>query len=133
MKGKRMRVSKEVYEKLLNNSIDQKKNKYNNTKVEYKGIRFDSIKEMKHYQLLEYLQKIGEIKELKLQVPYELIPKYKINNKTVRKTTYIADFTYITTNDDKLHIVDTKGFKTDVYRLKKKLFEYKYGVEVEEV
>ena len=122
-----------MYERLLSNSIDQKKNKYNNTKVEYKGIKFDSIKEMKHYQLLEYLQKIGEIKELKLQVPYELIPKYKINNKTVRKTTYIADFTYITTKDDKLHIVDTKGFKTDVYRLKKKLFEYKYGVEVEEV
>jgi hypothetical protein len=133
MKGKRMRVSKEVYERLLNNSIDQKKNKYNNTKVEYKGIKFDSIKEMKHYQLLEYLQRIGEIKELKLQVPYELIPKYKINNKTVRKTTYIADFTYITTKDDKLHIVDTKGFKTDVYRLKKKMVEYKYGVEIEEV
>ncbi len=128
-----MRISKEVYERLLSNSIDQKKNKYNNTKVEYKGIKFDSIKEMKHYQLLEYLQRIGEIKELKLQVPYELIPKYKINNKTVRKTTYIADFTYITTKDGKLHIVDTKGFKTDVYRLKKKLFEYKYGVEVEEV
>ena len=122
-----------MYERLLSNSIDQKKNKYNNTKVEYKGIKFDSIKEMKHYQLLEYLQKIGEIKELKLQVPYELIPKYKINNKTVRKTTYIADFTYITTKDDKLHIVDTKGFKTDVYRLKKKMVEYKYGVEVEEV
>lgn len=128
-----MRVSKEVYERLLSNSIDQKQNKYKNTKVEYKGIKFDSIKEMKHYQLLEYLQKIGEIKELKLQVPYELIPKYKINNKTVRKTTYIADFTYITTKDDKLHIVDTKGFKTDVYRLKKKMVEYKYGVEVEEV
>jgi len=122
-----------VYERLLSNSIDQKKNKYNNTKVEYKGIKFDSIKEMKHYQLLEYLQRIGEIKELKLQVPYELIPKYKINNKTVRKTTYIADFTYITTKDDKLHIVDTKGFKTDVYRLKKKMVEYKYGVEIEEV
>ncbi len=128
-----MRVSKEVYERLLSNSIDQKQNKYKNTKVEYKGIKFDSIKEMKHYQLLEYLQKIGEIKELKLQVPYELIPKYKINNKTVRKTTYIADFTYITTKDDKLHIVDTKGFKTDVYRLKKKMVEYKYGVEIEEV
>ncbi len=128
-----MRISQEVYNKLLSNSIDQKKNKYNNTKVEYKGIKFDSIKEMKHYQLLEYLQKIGEIKELKLQVPYELIPKYKINNKTVRKCVYLADFTYITTKDDKLHVIDTKGFRTDVYRLKKKLFEYKYGVEVEEV
>jgi DNA polymerase III sliding clamp (beta) subunit (PCNA family) len=88
---------------------------------------------MKHYQLLEYRQKIGEIKELKLQVPYELIPKYKMNDKTIRKTQYIADFTYVSTKDNKLHVVDTKGFKTDVYRLKKKIFEYKYGIEIEEV
>lgn len=128
-----MRVSKEVYERLLSNSIDQKKNKYNNTKVEYKGIKFDSIKEMKHYQLLEYLQKIGEIKELKLQVPYELIPKYKINNKTVRKCVYVADFVYYDTKDNKVHVIDTKGFRTDTYKLKKKLFEYKYKIEIEEV
>lgn len=128
-----MRISQEVYNKLLSNSIDQKKNKYNNTKVEYKGIKFDSVKEMQHYQLLEYRQRIGEIKELKLQVPYELIPTYKINNKTVRKCVYIADFTYISVTDNKLHVIDTKGFRTDTYKLKKKLFEYKYGVEVEEV
>lgn len=128
-----MRISQEVYNKLLSNSIDQKKNKYNNTKVEYKGIKFDSIKEMKHYQLLEYLQKIGEIKELKLQVPYELIPKYKINNKTVRKCVYVADFVYYDTKDNKVHVIDTKGFRTDTYKLKKKLFEYKYKIEIEEV
>lgn len=128
-----MRVSDRLYKKFLNNSIDQKKSKYHNTKVEYNGIKFDSIKEMKTYQLLEYRQKIGEIKELKLQVPYELIPKYKMNDKTIRKTQYIADFTYVSTKDNKLHVVDTKGFKTDVYRLKKKMFEYKYGIEIEEV
>jgi len=128
-----MRVSDRLYKKFLNNSIDQKKSKYHNTKVEYNGIKFDSIKEMKTYQLLEYRQKIGEIKELKLQVPYELIPKYKMNNKTIRKAQYIADFTYISTKDNKLHVVDTKGFKTDVYRLKKKMFEYQYGIEIEEV
>lgn len=128
-----MRVSKEVYERLLNNSIGQKKSKYRNTKVEYKGIKFDSVKEMKHYQLLEYLEKKGDIRELKLQVPFELIPTYKINNKTIRKTQYIADFTYITAKDNKTHIVDTKGFRTDVYKLKKKMFEYKYGIEIEEV
>lgn len=128
-----MRVSKEVYERLLSNSIDQKKSKYHNTKVEYKGIKFDSVREMRHYQLLEYMQKNGEIKDLRLQVPFELIPSYKINNKTVRKCVYVADFTYITTKDDKLHVIDTKGFRTDTYKLKKKLFEYKYGVEVEEV
>lgn len=110
-----------------------KYNKYRNKKVYVDNIKFDSKKESEEYLKLKYLQKIGEIKELKLQVPYELIPKYKINNKIVRKCVYVADFTYITTKDDKLHIVDTKGFKTDVYRLKKKLFEYKYGVEVEEV
>ena len=128
-----MRVSDRLYKKFLNNSIDQKKSKYHNTKVEYNGIKFDSVKEMKHYQLLEYRQKIGEIKELKLQVPYELIPKYKMNDKTIRKTQYIADFTYVSTKDNKLHVVDTKGFKTDVYRLKKKMFEYQYGIEIEEV
>ena len=128
-----MKISKEVYNRLLNNSINQKQNKYKNTKVEYKGIKFDSIKEMKHYQLLEYLQKNGEIKELKLQVPFELIPTFKINGKTVRKTQYIADFTYISVKDNKLHIIDTKGFRTDVYKIKKKMFEYKYKIEIEEV
>jgi hypothetical protein len=29
--------------------------------------------------------------------------------------------------------VDVKGFKTEVYKLKKKLFEFKYQVELEEV
>ena len=128
-----MRVSDRLYKKFLNNSIDQKKSKYHNTKVEYNGIKFDSVKEMKHYQLLEYRQKIGEIKELKLQVPYELIPKYKMNDKTIRKTTYVADFVYYDTRDNKTHIIDVKGFKTQTYKLKKKLFEYKYKIEIEEV
>ena len=128
-----MRVSDRLYKKFLNNSIDQKKSKYHNTKVEYNGIKFDSIKEMKTYQLLEYRQKIGEIKELKLQVPYELIPKYKMNDKTIRKCVYIADFVYYDTGDNKIHVVDTKGFRTDTYKLKKKMFEYKYGIEIEEV
>lgn len=128
-----MRVSDRLYKKFLNNSIDQKKSKYHNTKVEYNGIKFDSVKEMKHYQLLEYRQKIGEIKELKLQVPYELIPKYKMNDKTIRKTTYVADFVYYDTRDNKTHVIDVKGFKTQTYKLKKKLFEYKYKIEIEEV
>jgi hypothetical protein len=30
-------------------------------------------------------------------------------------------------------VIDVKGFRTEIYRLKKKLFEYKYGIEIEEV
>lgn len=62
--------------------------------------------------------------------------KFKVGNKTRRKITYKADFSYITTEDDKLHVVDVKSpytAKNEVYRLKKKLFEYKYGMELEEI
>ena len=107
--------------------------KYHNKKVEYDGYTFDSIREKNYYIKLKLLEKAGKIKELELQKEYELQPSFKLNNKTSRKITYRADFTYKTTEDDKLHVVDVKGFRTDVYRLKKKLFEYKYRIEIEEI
>ena len=107
--------------------------KYHNKKVEYDGYTFDSIKEKNYYIKLKLLEKAGKIKELELQKEYELQPSYKLNNKTYRSIKYRADFTYKTTEDDKLHVIDVKGFRTDVYRLKKKLFEYKYRIEIEEI
>ena len=107
--------------------------KYHNKKVEYDGYTFDSIREKNYYIKLKLLEKAGKIKELELQKEFELQPSYKLNNKTSRKITYRSDFTYKTTEDDKLHVVDVKGFRTDVYRLKKKLFEYKYRIEIEEI
>lgn len=128
-----MRVNKEVYEKLLGNSIDVKQNKYKNKKVEYKGHKFDSKKEEAYYIKLEILEQRGKIKKLELQKVYELQPSFKINGKTYQKITYKADFSYISVEDNKLHVIDVKGFKTDVYKLKKKMFAYKYGIEIEEV
>ena len=107
--------------------------KYHNKKVKYDGYTFDSIKEKNYYIKLKLLEKAGKIKELELQKEFELQPNYKLNNKTSRKITYRADFTYKTTEDDKLHVIDVKGYRTDVYRLKKKLFEYKYQIEIEEI
>ena len=107
--------------------------KYHNKKVIYDGYTFDSIREKNYYIKLKLLEKSGKIKELELQKEFELQPSFKLNNKTSRKITYRADFTYKTTEDDKLHVIDVKGFRTDVYRLKKKLFEYKYRIEIEEI
>lgn len=107
--------------------------KYHNKKVKYDGYTFDSIREKNYYIKLKLLEKSGKIKELGLQKEFELQPSFKLNNKTSRKITYRADFTYKTTEDDKLHVIDVKGFKTDVYKLKKKLFEYKYRIEIEEI
>lgn len=108
-------------------------NKYRNIKVECDGHKFDSRKEADYYLWLKALQKLGNIRDLELQKEYILQDKFKLNNKTIRKITYVADFTYYSYIDKKVHVVDVKGFKTEVYKLKKKLFEYKYGIEIEEV
>lgn len=129
-----MRVSKQIYEQLINHSIDsklQKQNKYKNKHVEYHGIKFDSKKEGTYYLKLKAMEELGIIKDLKLQVKFELQPSYKFNGKTIRAINYIADFTYYDENN-KYHIVDTKGIKTDVYKIKKKMMQYK-GYEIEEV
>ena len=100
--------------------------KYHNTKTFINGIKFDSKLEAKRYTELKLLEKQGLIKDLTIQPSYELIPSFKKNNKTYRKTQYIADFSYYDVDLDKTIVEDTKGFKTDVYLLKKKLFEYNY-------
>ena len=48
-----------------------------------------------------------------------------------REREYIADFVYYI-NNTKI-VEDVKGRKTDVYMIKKKLFEYKYKETIEEV
>lgn len=129
-----MRVSKQVYEQLINHSIDSKQikqSKYKNKHVEYHGIKFDSKKEGTYYLKLKAMEELGIIKDLKLQVKFELQPSFKFNGKTIRAINYIADFTYYDENN-KYHIVDTKGVKTEIYKIKKKMMQYK-GYEIEEV
>lgn len=128
-----MRISNETYKKLLGNSIDVKQNKYKNKKVIYDGIKFDSNREMAYYIKLKMLEQKGIIKDLELQKSFELQPSFKLNGKTYKKITYRADFSYVSVEDNKIHIVDTKGFRTEVYKLKRKIFAYKYGIEIEEI
>ena len=128
-----MRLTEEQYKTFLNKSINYKQSKYKNKKVNADGYEFDSKKERNYYLKLKTMQELGLIKNLELQKEYILQDKFKLNNKTRRKITYKADFSYVSAEDGKLHVVDVKGFKTDVYKLKKKLFEYKYQIELEEV
>lgn len=106
----------------------RKKSKYNNRKTVVDGITFDSKKEAEYYLKYKMLKKAGQIKDIELQPRFELQPKYKRNGKTVRAITYVADFK-ITWADDRIEIIDVKGskaFQTQVYKLKKKMFEYRY-------
>ena len=110
----------------------QKTNKYFNVICKYNGITFHSKKEKNYYLKLKMLQKAGKIKDLRLQVPFVLLETFKVDDRTYRKTKYLADFTYLD-DKDKLHVVDVKGFRTKEYELKKKLMAWKYGIEIEEV
>lgn len=100
--------------------------KYHSKKVECDGIKFDSKKEATRYIQLKILEKAGLIKNIELQKEFLLQPSFKKNGKTYRKITYKADFYYYDNHLNKYIVEDVKGFKTEVYKLKKKMFEYVY-------
>jgi hypothetical protein len=108
--------------------------KYHNKKGIYKGITFDSIKEMKRYKELEFLQKSDYICFLERQKRFLLQDGYtnKAGHK-IRPIYYIADFYYFDIEKGEWIVEDTKGMRTDVYKLKKKLFEYKYNLIIKEM
>lgn len=127
-----MRWSEEDYEQYKKGKasgkmkkIVQSKNKYNATKTTVDGIKFDSIGESRRYSELKLLERAGAISELELQPRFELQPSFKKNGKTIRAITYTADFKYIN-NKGKIVIEDFKGFETRDFKIRKKMFEYRY-------
>lgn len=123
-----------------------RQNKYLNKKTVVDGITFDSRKEAKYYIYLKQLERDGKIENLQMQVPYELIPAVyentvvhlKTKDKIVRKciqraVNYYADFVYFDKELVETQIVDTKGFKTKEYLLKKKMMLAFKGIKIKEV
>lgn len=123
----------------------KKINKYRAKKVEYKGITFDSKRELQCYLKFEDMLNKGEISNLQRQVPFVIIPavyeeyvkhlktKDKIERRCKqRQTLYIADFVY-EDKDGKQVVVDAKGFRTKEYKLKKKIMLYYLGIDIVEV
>ena|SRR3990167_3378239 len=94
--------------------LRRKPSKYHNQRVTVNGNTFDSRKEADRYLFLLDRFAKGEIKSLVLQPCFKFPMGFS----------YYADFKYI--EKDKVIVEDTKGFKTDVYRLKKKCFNYFY-------
>lgn len=121
-------------------------NKYGNKITYLDGYKFDSRKEAKHYLSLKVDLHDGKISNLRLQVPYELVPaiyeeeikhlktKDKIVKKCVQRAIiYVADFVYEDNVTGKTVVVDVKGKKTKEYLLKKKLMRALKGISIVEV
>jgi hypothetical protein len=104
--------------------------KYHAKKTEIDGIEFDSAKEAKRYTKLRDMAEAGEIQDLRIQVPFELLPSFECDGVKYRGMKYVADFVYY--RDGKQVVEDTKGAKTREYLLKKKLMAYLNHINIEE-
>lgn len=105
-------------------------NKYGNEKRQFNGITFDSVAEMNRYIVLSDMEKKGEITNLRMQVPFELLPGFTINGHKQRAIKYVADFVYMDP-DGIQHVEDVKGIETKEYIIKRKLMASQ-GIVIEE-
>ena len=117
---------------------EKSRSKYKNQPVTVDNIRFASVKEATRYKELTLLQKAGKIENLRLQVPYELIPAQyaEVDGKKKcieRSVKYLADFMYYDKEKNEWIVEDAKGVRTEVYKLKRKLMLSVYGIQIHEV
>lgn len=132
-----MRVPKNIEKKILEKAGVKTCrattfSKYRNRKQVVDGITFASKKEAKRYGELKILEKQGEIYDLETQT----ITSIYVNKQFICQ--YIADFTYIKTNDPlEIHVFeDVKSpitRKNPVYRLKKKLMAAVHNINIVEI
>lgn len=121
------------------------KSKYKAKKEKVDGIVFDSRKEARRYTELLLLEQAGDIKDLKRQVKYILIPAQKepdtigprggtIKGKSLeREVAYYADFVYYDNRTGELVVEDVKGVRTPEYTIKRKLMLWVNGIRIKEV
>lgn len=121
--------------------------KYRNNKVTYEGNTFDSQKEYFRYLDLLAMEKAGEIKDLRRQVEYLLLPAQrepdtvgprggvKKGKVIEHKVSYFADFVYTDVKTGETVVEDTKSdfTKTKDYILKRKMMLFFYKIRIREV
>ena len=115
-----------------NPKLFQSRSKYRAKKTIVDGIKFDSKWESERYGQLKAMERTGFIRNLELQVPFEIV----VNDVKICK--YIADFRYkkesnhtITDGEYCTEVVeDAKGFETPEFKLKKKLMKAVFDIDI---
>lgn len=111
-------------------------NKFGALKTVVDGITFDSRGESERYKDLKYLEKAGQIRDLKLQVPFDIAPGAIVAGKKKSPLRYIADFTYFDVQKGILVVEDFKGGSsgkpvvTDVYKIKRHLMKVVHNIDI---
>lgn len=104
--------------------------KYRNRRCDLDGMKFDSVKEKRHYISLKWQEEARLITDLRRQVRYRLV----VNG--VDCGAYVADMVYRDAQGVE-HVVDVKGYRKGeayrLFRLKSALMRAVHGITVEEV
>jgi hypothetical protein len=106
----------------MNNKKYIIKHKFHAKKVEIDDISFPSKKEATRYKQLKTLQEEGVVLFFLRQVPLHLPGGVK----------YVCDF-LVFLADGNVRFEDVKGFKTETYKIKKKIVEDVYPIEIFEI
>lgn len=117
--------------------------KYKSKKIEYNGMTFDSKKELRRYNELKVLERVGEISHLQRQVKFVLIPTQRTEDKIgvrggvikgkllEKECSYYADFVY--EENGETVVEDVKGMRTTEYVIKRKLMLYIHNIKIKEI
>jgi hypothetical protein len=96
----------------------------NATKVEVDGIKFDSKLEAYFYEIIHPLDITLKIHECK----FTILPQFTDNStgKSYKAMTYTPDFVVTVEDIDSysMYIIECKGFPSDQWKLREKLFRY---------
>jgi len=105
--------------------------KYHAQALEVDGILFPSIKQAERYQELKLLEKSGLIRNLRIEQLHKKELTFTLQEgfrdatgKKWRAIKYVGDFRYIENGQDVVE--DAKGYKTKEFRIKEKMFRYRY-------
>ena len=107
-----------------------KPSKYRNQRTFADGVTFDSKREAECWMALRLRLTAGDIWDLQRQVKFPLLTSSAEGLHPV-VCDYVADFVY--KDNSGTHVVDAKGIRTQVYKIKKRWLYLQMGIEIEEV
>ena len=134
-----------------------RQHKYRAKPTTVDGVRFASKKESRRYAELKLLEKAGEIRGLEIQPSFDLLVPVRTDEARMAMVkalargkgfscahekvgVYRADFRYqqktlSASENDRYRTIteDVKGIRTATYRLKKRMVEATYGIQIHEI
>lgn len=109
----------------------KRSNKYGNTRCEWRGLKFISLTERDRYIELSAMQDMGQIRSLKHEPVFELMPSVILEGRQFPATTYTADSSYVVVKTGEFVVEDVKGGNvTQLFQHKRKQMKSMYNIEV---